>query len=145
MVSKWSPNGLASSGLGDNCQILSVSSDNCQLGHLSARTTVRPDNCKVSNCQNPMDNCQIKLSELWKNCQSYGKTVSSDSCPLKTVRSDSCLPQDCQAWQLSIDRKSSNSLVWQLLTWQLSGLTVVRADRCPSWQLSELTVVRADR
>ena len=69
-----------------------VSSDICQLGHLSARTTVRPDNCKVSNCQNPMDNCQIKLSELWKNCQSYGKTVSSDSCPLKTVRPDSCLP-----------------------------------------------------
>ena len=67
-----------------------VSSDICQLGHLSARTTVRPDNCKVSNCQNPMDNCQIKLSELWKNCQSYGKTVSSDSCPLKTVRPDSC-------------------------------------------------------
>ena len=70
-----------------------VSSDNCQLGHLSARTTVRPDNCKVSNCQNPMDNCQIKLSELWKNCQSYGKTVSSDSCPLKTVRPDSCPPR----------------------------------------------------
>ena len=69
-----------------------VSSDICQLGHLSARTTVRPDNCKVSNCQNPMDNCQIKLSELWKNCQSCGKTVSSDSCPLKTVRPDSCPP-----------------------------------------------------
>ena len=83
----------------DNCQLghlsarTTVSSDNCQLRHLSARTTVRPDNCKVSNCQNPMDNCQIKLSELWKNCQSYGKTVSSDSCPLKTVRPDSCPPR----------------------------------------------------
>ena len=65
-----------------------VSSDICQLGHLSARTSVSPD-----NCQNPKDNCQIKLSELWKNCQSYGKTVSSDSCPLKTVRPDSCPPK----------------------------------------------------
>ena len=34
-------------GLADICQILSVSSDNCQLGQLSARTSVSPDNCQT--------------------------------------------------------------------------------------------------
>ena len=30
--------------LGDNCQILTVRSDNCQIGQLSDRTTVSGDN-----------------------------------------------------------------------------------------------------
>ena len=47
------------SQLGDSCLILSVRSDNCQLRHLSARTTVRPDDCQVDNCQN-------KLSDLFR-------------------------------------------------------------------------------
>ena len=69
--------------LGDNCQILSVSSDNCQLGQLSARTTVSSDNCQLGhlsarttvrpdNCQ--VSNCQTKLSELFRsmdNCQTW--------------------------------------------------------------------------
>ena len=30
----------------DNCQILAVRSDNCQIGQLSVRTTVSGDNCQ---------------------------------------------------------------------------------------------------
>ena len=30
----------------DNCQILAVRSDNCQIGQLSDRTTVSGDNCQ---------------------------------------------------------------------------------------------------
>ena len=51
-------------GLADNCQIISVRSDNCQIGQLSDRTTVRSDNCQWDNCQWAMDNCQKKLSVL---------------------------------------------------------------------------------
>ena len=32
--------------LGDNCQILAVRSDNCQIGQLSMGTTVNGDNCQ---------------------------------------------------------------------------------------------------
>ena len=32
--------------LADNCQILAVRSDNCQIGQLSDRTTVSGDNCQ---------------------------------------------------------------------------------------------------
>ena len=37
--------------LGDNCQILAVRSDNCQIGQLSVETTVSGDNCQWANCQ----------------------------------------------------------------------------------------------
>ena len=37
---------MESSWLADNCQILAVRSDNCQIGHLSDRTTVSGDNCQ---------------------------------------------------------------------------------------------------
>ena len=48
-------------GLGDNCQILAVRSDNCQIGQLSDRTTVRLDNCQIGQL-------------------SVGTTVSGDNC-----------------------------------------------------------------
>ena len=38
---------------------------NCQFGQLSVRTTVSGDYCQRTNCQQAMDNCQRKLSELW--------------------------------------------------------------------------------
>ena len=47
--------------LGDNCQILAVRSDNCQIGQLSVRTTVSADNCQ------------------WGQL-SVGTTVSGDNC-----------------------------------------------------------------
>ena len=70
----------AGQGLGDNCQLSTVRSDNCQCGQLSDQTTVRLDNwqigqlsaettvsggnCQWPNCRQTMDNCQRKLSEL---------------------------------------------------------------------------------
>ena len=53
--------------LGDNCQILAVRSDNCQIGQLSDRTTVSADNCQWGQLSVETtvsgDNCQ------WPNCQ----------------------------------------------------------------------------
>ena len=49
--------------------------------------------------------------------------------------------KNCQVWQLSAPKLSGLTVVhlleklWQLLTWQLSDLTDVRADSCPSWQI----------
>ena len=37
----------AGQGLGDNCQLSTVRSDNCQCGQLSDQTTVRSDNCQI--------------------------------------------------------------------------------------------------
>ena len=54
-------------GLGDNCQILAVRSDNCQWGQLSVGTTVSGDNCQWRQLSVETtvsgDNCQ------WANCQ----------------------------------------------------------------------------
>ena len=36
----------AGQGLGDNCQLSTVRSDNCQIGQLSVETTVGGDNCQ---------------------------------------------------------------------------------------------------
>ena len=54
----------AGQGLGDNCQLSTVSGDDCQCGQLSVGTTVSADNCQWDNCQWTMDNCQKKLSVL---------------------------------------------------------------------------------
>ena len=37
----------AGQGLGDNCQLSTVRSDNCQIRQLSDWTTVRSDNCQI--------------------------------------------------------------------------------------------------
>ena len=66
---------LTSRGLADNCQILAVRSDNCQIGQLSVGTTVSGDNCQRTNCQR-------KLSELfwhWDNCKILQFFQSTDS------------------------------------------------------------------
>ena len=118
-----------------------ILSDSCPVWQLSCLTVVLSDICAIcptrygrsANKITLADNCQA-WQFLVDNCQSWqffhssdsfsrALTVLSDSCP---SGSDSCSPYSC-------------------LVWQLSGLTDVRADRCPSWQLSELTVVRADR
>ena len=60
----------AGQGLGDNCQLSTVSGDDCQCGQLSVGTTVSGPT----------------VSRPWTtvrgNCQSYEKTVRSYSCPL---------------------------------------------------------------
>ena len=41
----------AREGLGENCQLSAVRSDDCQIGQLSVETTVSGDNCQWPNCQ----------------------------------------------------------------------------------------------
>ena len=57
----------AGQGLGDNCQLSTVRSDNCQCGQLSDQTTVRLDNWQIGQLSAETtvsgDNCQ------WANCQ----------------------------------------------------------------------------
>ena len=99
--------------LGDNCQILSVSSDNCQLGQLSVRTTVSSDICQPGQLS---DRTTVRWATVRLNCQSFSGRWT-------TVRPDSFEADNCQTWQF-----------WGR---QLSDLTVV------SGQLSELTVCEA--
>ena len=64
-------------GLADNCQILAVRSDNCQIGQLSDRRTVRSDNCQCGQLSDrttvSADNCRIRQL-------SVRTTVSGDNC-----------------------------------------------------------------
>ena len=65
----------AGQGLGDNCQLSTVSGDDCQCGQLSVGTTVSGPT----------------VSRPWTtvrgNCQSYEKAVRSYSCPLPNCQS----------------------------------------------------------
>ena len=75
----------AGQGLGDNCQLSTVRSDNCQIGQLSERTTVRADNCQIGQLSD-----RTTVSGPWttvrKNCQCSEKTVRSYSCPLTNCK-----------------------------------------------------------
>ena len=86
--------------LGDNCQILAVRRDNCQIGQLSYRTTVSEDNCRIRQLSVRTtvsgDNCQWRqlsvgttvigptVSTPWTtvrgNCQSYEKSSNCTQC-----------------------------------------------------------------
>ena len=48
--------------LADNCQILAVRSDNCQIGQLSDRTTVSADNCQIGQLS-------VRTTVSGYNCQ----------------------------------------------------------------------------
>ena len=89
-----------------------------------------------------MDNCQRKLSELWKNCKIL--QLSPTKLSVETVRAmkkfkhltvvptDSCPLPNCQ-WKLSE--------LWKNSLQKFKHLTVVPSDSCPLWQSSPLTVV----
>ena len=85
----------------------------CQLGQLSARTTVSSDICQPGQLS---DRTTVRWATVRLNCQSFSGRWT-------TVRPDSFEADNCQTWQF-----------WGR---QLSDLTVV------SGQLSELTVCEA--
>ena len=107
-------------GLADNCQILAVRSDNCQIGQLSVGTTVSGDDCQwrqlsVETTVNG-DNCQWR--QLSVGTAVSGPTVSGN-CKCfpgteTTVRSysfraDNCKILQFQGGQLTVMRRTTVS------------------------------------
>ena len=76
-------------GLGDNCQILAVRSDNCQIGQLSDRTTVRSDNCQWGQLSDRTtvsgDNCQCGQLSVGQLSVDHGQLSEETVSALKKL------------------------------------------------------------
>ena len=88
-------------GLGDNCQILAVRSDNCKIRQLSVGTTVRSDNCKIRQLS---VGTAVSGPTVSGNCKCFPGTET-------TVRSYSFRADNCKILQFW--RGQLSDLTWR--------------------------------